>query len=1022
MQIPGSAPGTYYVWVSLDNTDVTNQSNGSNDFARSSPLTVRGSASAAPSNVVITPGCVNMNAGDIAWLRVAANGIDASTRYHWFRNDNPLPFAATSTIRVTADGDYSVKVTNRYGEATSNKASVTITPRVLPGGIAPEDGALLRYRWVGKQARTVVITHGWQQGFDDDQWDSPDHVPAGAMAIAEAINTRNDLADVNILLYVWKGAYTLPGNAGPAFIATKGAGHTLASDLQTLLGSDYSNTVHFIGHSFGCFVNSHAVGRLPWRVTQFTILDAPINFEAKFFVGIIPLANPVKLMLAGVPSVDIFYDNLRAADGSAATGRVRWIDNYVAGTPTLGIGIFGNFIAGAGPFNGGELVADQSHTTIQQGFYAPTAKNDSHDGFGYSALKSATGTSSLKTWDPSKRKGSTVSTSITSLAIAVGGTIEHTIDLVNGVKESVLKFLNPIGNSRSTANEGSPLKIARTSGTGMDNVEAADSAVQFNVAIPADAESLTFDFLYPQRGDGDWFTVAFNDQILYNFTGRNFFGDEYDRAVIPVSAIAGHTGVVTLTLHSASMTATELRIANVRFRQTEADENSAARIANLATRMHVATGDEVLIGGFIVTGTEAKPVLIRALGPSDNKPGTLADPTLELYDATGSLIAANDNWMDSADRQQIVDSTVAPTSNAEAAILGTLAPGAYTAVVRGASGTGVGLVEIYDLGIGAASKLANISTRGNVQAGDNVMIGGMISVGRGASKVIVRGVGPSLGQAGISNPLQDPVLELYSSNGEIIATNDNWRESQESEILATGIAPLDERESAIIQTLSAGAYTAVLRGKDGTTGVALVEAYHLGVGEPLPSGNEPTPTPSPEPTITPTPVPTATATATPVSTPAPSPTPTPTPQTPVTRFADNFDDNAIDASKWSTSGHAVTEQGGIMRVETNVTDTGGVLVSVPCTIQPTGEITMKRKTYVHRGGYVYMATLRLFIGNLQPIGIHYCDINWSDTIGGTTYIERHGIHLSRNNANPHIAAYNADVSDVIPAIWDQWVR
>ena len=167
------------------------------------------------------------------------------------------------------------------------------------------------------------------------------------------------------------------------------------------------------------------------------------------------------------------------------------------------------------------------------------------------------------------------------------------------------------------------------------------------------------------------------------------------------------------------------------------------------------------------------------------------------------------------------------------------------------------------------------------------------------------------------------------------------------------------------------------------------------------------------PLTTPSPLPGPTPTA------LPSPTPNPAPS-PEVRFSDNFDDNVIDPEKWDTSGQAVTEREAAMWVETKVTDKGGVLKSGPFVVEPNRELSIRRMVYVHRGGYVFMATLRIFIGSLPPIGIHYCDINWNKTIEGTTYIQRHGIHLSRNNANPHIAAYNADVSDAIPAIWDDW--
>jgi serine/threonine protein kinase len=164
-----------------------------------------------------------------------------------------------------------------------------------------------------------------------------------------------------------------------------------------------------------------------------------------------------------------------------------------------------------------------------------------------------------------------------------------------------------------------------------------------------------------------------------------------------------------------------------------------------------------------------------------------------------------------------------------------------------------------------------------------------------------------------------------------------------------------------------------------------------------------------------TPAPTLRATTAPFLTPTSTSVPTP-----AVLFSDSFDDNVVDLFKWSASGSTVSERGGVMRVETNFTDKGGVLKSTPFLVQPNGEITIRRKVYLHRGGYVYMPTFRVFIGSLPPFGIHYCDINWNDSIRGTTYIQRHGIHISRNNANPHIAAYNADVSEAITPIWDHW--
>ena len=249
-------------------------------------------------------------------------------------------------------------------------------------------------------------------------------------------------------------------------------------------------------------------------------------------------------------------------------------------------------------------------------------------------------------------------------------------------------------------------------------------------------------------------------------------------------------------------------------------------LGNISTRLRVETGDNVLIGGFIVTGTQPKKVIVRAIGPSLPVPGKLANPTLELHGPSG-LIASNDNWMDAPNRQEIIDSTIAPTNDLESAILTTLPANGtgYTAIVRGASGgTGVGLVEVFDLDRAANSTLANISTRGLVQTADNVMIGGFIVTGTGTRKVIVRAIGPSLPVPGA---LVDPTLELVNANGTTIAMNDNWRSDQEAEIIASTVPPTNDMESAIVATLPTTAHTAILRGKNGTIGVALVEVFAL---------------------------------------------------------------------------------------------------------------------------------------------------------------------------------------------------
>jgi hypothetical protein len=253
-------------------------------------------------------------------------------------------------------------------------------------------------------------------------------------------------------------------------------------------------------------------------------------------------------------------------------------------------------------------------------------------------------------------------------------------------------------------------------------------------------------------------------------------------------------------------------------------------LGNVGTRLRVETGDNVLIGGFILNGTQPKKMLLRGIGPSlagIGVPEALSDTILELYDSAG-LLVSNDDWKETQ-QAEIQATGMAPTVDAESAIVATLpANGAiYTVVLRGANGsTGIGVVEAYDLDTSVNSELANISTRALVQTGDNVLIAGTIIVGNSPQRVLVRAIGPTLPFAGT---LSDPTLELRDGNGALIAANDNWKSTQEAEIMATTIPPANDAESAIIATLPAGGatYTAVVRGVNDTTGIAVVEVYAL---------------------------------------------------------------------------------------------------------------------------------------------------------------------------------------------------
>ena len=260
-----------------------------------------------------------------------------------------------------------------------------------------------------------------------------------------------------------------------------------------------------------------------------------------------------------------------------------------------------------------------------------------------------------------------------------------------------------------------------------------------------------------------------------------------------------------------------------------------AKALNIATRLRVELGDNAMIGGFIITGSASKALVLRGIGPSLINAGisdALVDPVLSLRGSSGATIFQNDNWQDNPAQSALISAAgLAPQDSRESGIAATLAPGAYTAILTGTNQTtGVGLVEIYDTNQAADAQLGNISTRGLVQTGTNVMIGGFILGGApGSTRVVLRGIGPSLSQSGLSNVLANPTLELKNSNGTTLASNDNWQDDPASAaaLSANGFALQNSLESGIFITLPPGAFTAILAGQNGGTGIGLVEVYNL---------------------------------------------------------------------------------------------------------------------------------------------------------------------------------------------------
>jgi hypothetical protein len=344
----------------------------------------------------------------------------------------------------------------------------------------------------------------------------------------------------------------------------------------------------------------------------------------------------------------------------------------------------------------------------------------------------------------------------------------------------------PIAKLAATPDHGNPpLTVAFDGSTSVDP-DAGDSVVSY-----------AFSF-----GDGSPDVTQSNPKISHTYKhGGGFF------ATLTVKDSKG--------LQSANVASVPIKV--------------AAQVLNLSTRMRVQPGDNALIGGFIIRGSEQKKVILRGIGPSLNVPGKLDDPVIQLFNSSNVNIAGNDDWK--TNQQEVQDTGLAPSNDRESAIVITLDPGAYTVVMRGKNNSsGIGVVEVYDIGLAANARLANVSTRGFIGTGDNILIGGFFAGPQTAAVtgVVFRALGPSLSNFGVPQPMQDPTIEVHNGNGDVIASNDDWQSNQKSEIQATGLAPSDPRESAIImRNFDPGPYTAIVRGKGNTTGIGLVEIYDV---------------------------------------------------------------------------------------------------------------------------------------------------------------------------------------------------
>jgi hypothetical protein len=344
----------------------------------------------------------------------------------------------------------------------------------------------------------------------------------------------------------------------------------------------------------------------------------------------------------------------------------------------------------------------------------------------------------------------------------------------------------PIAKLVATPDQGNPPLTVNLDGSTSVDSDAGDSVVSY-----------TFSF-----GDGSPDVTQSSPTVSHTYKhGGAFF------ATLTVKDSKG--------LQSANVASAQIKV--------------SAQLLNLSTRLRVQPGDNALIGGFIIRGSEQKKVILRGIGPSLNIPGKLDDPVIQLFNSANVNIAGNDDWK--TDQQNVESTGLAPSNDRESALVVTLDPGAYTVVMRGKNNTsGIGVVDMFDIGLAANARLANVSSRGFIGTGDNILIGGFFAGPQTAAVtgVVFRAIGPSLSNFGVPQPMQDPTIEIHNRDGDIIASNDDWQTDQKTAIEATGLAPSDSRESAILlRNFDPGPYTAIVRGKNNTTGVGLVEIYDV---------------------------------------------------------------------------------------------------------------------------------------------------------------------------------------------------
>lgn len=393
-------------------------------------------------------------------------------------------------------------------------------------------------------------------------------------------------------------------------------------------------------------------------------------------------------------------------------------------------------------------------------------------------------------------------------------------------------FINLANNASldNASNSGGFTVFGRVTGTGMTVADSIAAVPRYNFG-GAFAELPLRNYTSPNIKVANLVSIPGITQIsTLSFTATS---SNTSAATVAVSGTRLLVSGVSVGSSAITVTATDLDGMTVSQSFTVNVVTAPGRLVNVSTRLQVGTNENVLIAGFIVRGGTSKRLIVRGIGPSSGVTGALANPYLELHNGRGELLTSNDNWGDNSNKQEIVDTGIAPASNLESAILTTVPSDdtglLYTAVLQGVNaGTGIGVVEAYDLDSGAGSTIVNVSTRGRIGTDPDVLIAGFFVGGGDAKRILVRGIGPSLANSGVTGFLANPTIELHDGNGATIDANDDWQMSpQAPDVEKSGIAPSNPKESAMLNLLPPSFYTAIIRGVNNTTGIGSVEVYQL---------------------------------------------------------------------------------------------------------------------------------------------------------------------------------------------------